>query len=175
MTVNSDNNLSSSLSVPSLGSNSIDLSGSNPGSNSIDLSGSNPRSKSVELSTSSPSSNSIDLSAPKPSNPIAPSQSQQISITDRPVLKLRDPAADQRTQASKQGHAQRAKDFLAEAQQIEEELDQMLHVRSRRLADAISAAPFRFDELFVERANAHNYDYSEIEATNAAIRDMWKD
>gem|GEM_PF-1874031 len=119
--------------------------------------------------------NSSALSASVRSTPIAPSQSQQISITDRPVLKLRDPAADQRTQASKQGHAQRAKDFLAEAQQIEEELDQMLHVRSRRLADAISAAPFRFDELFVERANAHNYDYSEIEATNAAIRDMWKD
>ena len=122
--------------------------------------------------------NSSALSASVRSNPIAPSQSRQISHTDRtdrPVLKLRDPAADQRTQASKQGHAQRAKDFLAEAQQIEEELDQMLHVRSRRLADAISAAPFRFDELFVERANAHNYDYSEIEATNAAIRDMWKD
>ena len=119
--------------------------------------------------------NSSALSASVRSTPIAPPQSQQISITDRPVLKLRDPAADQRTQASKQGHAQRAKDFLAEAQQIEEELDQMLHVRSRRLADAISAAPFRFDELFVERANAHNYDYSEIEATNAAIRDMWKD
>ena len=125
-------------------------------------------------SSSLATSDSVELSAPKPSTPIAPSQSQQISHTDRPVLKLRDRAADQRIEVREREQVQRAKDFLTEARQSEAELDQLLRVESQKLAQAIVTAPYRFRELVVENIDAHGYDYADLKASNAAIRDLWK-
>jgi len=119
--------------------------------------------------------NNSALSASVRSNPIAPSQSQQISHTDRPVLKLRDRAADQRIEVREREQVQRTKDFLTEARQSEAELNQLLHVESQKLAQAIVNAPYRFRELVVENIDAHGYDYADLKASNAAIRDLWKD
>jgi len=124
-------------------------------------------------SSSLATSDSVELSAPKPSTPIAPSQSQQISHTDRPVLKLRDRAADQRIEVREREQVQRTKDFLTEARQSEAELNQLLHVESQKLAQAIVNAPYRFRELVVENIDAHGYDYADIKASNAAIRALW--
>ena len=132
---------------------------------------------SSSLATSSPSSNSVELSAPKPSNSIAPSQSQQISSTDRQALKPRDRAADQRAEARERKQMQKTKDFLSDAQQIEADIEQLLLIRSKRLAQVVTDAPHRFHELVAEEMDALTlgYDYTEHEAHNAAIRDMWKD
>ena len=128
------------------------------------------------LTSSLSTSDSVELSAPVRSTPIAPSQSQQIShisSTDRPVLKLRDRAADQRIEVREREQVQRSKDFLTEARQSEAELNQLLHVESQKLAQAIVNAPYRFRELVVENIDAHGYDYADIKASNAAIRALW--
>jgi len=125
------------------------------------------------LTSSLSTSDSVELSAPVRSTPIAPSQSQQISHTDRPVLKLRDRAADQRIEVREREQVQRTKDFLTEARQSEAELNQLLHVESQKLAQAIVNAPYRFRELVVENIDAHGYDYADIKASNAAIRALW--
>lgn len=118
--------------------------------------------------------NNSALSAPKPSNPIAPSQSQQISHTDRPVLKRRDSSDVQRLKTEASQHEAKSGDLLTQTRDLRQGIDALLEHESDLTAHAIADAPHRLQELINQKIAAYGYDYADLTAHNAQILDLWK-
>ena len=114
------------------------------------------------------------LATSKPSTPIAPSQSQQISHTDRPVLKRRDSSDVQRLATEASQHEARSGDLLTQTRDLRQGIDALLEHESDLTAHAIADAPHRLQELINQKIAAYGYDYADLTAHNAQILNLWK-